>query len=57
MRNTRAKKLKKEVFIALYGDVEGKHPKEDIKAAYASSEFKAMYRARKKNYMKEKRFT
>jgi 2-hydroxy-3-keto-5-methylthiopentenyl-1-phosphate phosphatase len=52
MRNSVAKRLKKEVAIALYSgdDVSEQDVMDDRKTVFASDDFKSVYRARKKNY-------
>lgn len=52
MRNKVAKKLKMDVALALYvGEgVTEQDVKDDRKTVFASSDFKPVYRARKKNY-------
>ena len=54
MRNKTAKEVKRKVMFAMYMDKETS--KEELqkerKSVFASSDFKSVYRARKKNYNK-----
>ena len=54
MRNKTAKRLKKQVAIGMYvGDgVTEQDIMDDRKSVYASPDFKKVFRARKKNYLK-----
>lgn len=54
MRNKLAKKLKMDVALALYAgeDVTEQDVRNDRKAVFASSDFKPVYRARKKNHIR-----
>lgn len=54
MRGKRAKQLKREVAFKMYvGDgVTWDDVKKDKNSVYSSSDFKPVYRAKKKNYMK-----
>jgi hypothetical protein len=54
MRNKIAKKLKMNVALAMYvgDDVTAQDVRNDRKSVFASTDFKPVYRARKKNYSK-----
>lgn len=54
MNNKKAKKIKKQIAAKSYGEFmeNGKFSKADKKDIYQNDEFKSLYRAAKKNYVK-----